>query len=94
MRRRESQRLKTGIEGLLHALHRARESLAVVSDHLPALLLPLLVALSMERLEDRRLEFGADFLRSLAQDVFESVLLTALLQASREDLLDRLQPAR
>ena len=93
MRRRESQRLKTGIEGLLHAFHRARESLAVVSDHLPALLLRLLVALSI-RLEDRRLEFGADFLRSLAQDVFESVPLTALLQASREDLLDRLQPAR
>ncbi len=93
MRRRESQRLKTGIEGLLHAFHRARESLAVVSDHLPALLLPLLVALSIQ-LEDRRLEFGADFLRSLAQDVFDSVLLTALLQASREDLLDRLQPAR
>jgi hypothetical protein len=49
----------------------------VSSDYLPALPQALLVALGMERLEDRRLELGADFLRGLAQDVFEPVLLTA-----------------
>ena len=62
----------------------------VPSEHFPARLQPLLVALRMERLENGCLEFGAYLFRSLAQDVFESVLLATLLQASREDFLDRL----
>ena len=54
----------------------------------------LLVAVRMERLKDGRLEFVAHFLRSLAQDVLEAVLLATLLEASREDLCDRFEHSR
>ena len=62
--------------------------------HEPTLLQPLLVAVRMERLKDGCLEFVAHFLRSLAQDVLEAVLLATLLEASREDLCDRFEHSR